>query len=64
MMDNQKMAEFISAEWEAKGKAFEIALQSPFVIPVIAPTTPVHHNAVAPDDAHYLLEFETWVEVN
>jgi len=45
------LADFISAEWEAKGRAFEIALQSPFPIPIVssAPQSQVVVTAIQED---------------
>jgi hypothetical protein len=40
-MDNQKLADLINAEWEAKRRAYEAARQVPFSVPVVAPTDKV-----------------------
>ena len=40
-MDNQKLADLINAEWEAKRRAYEAARQVPFSVPLVAPANKV-----------------------
>ena len=40
-MDNQKLADLINAEWEAKRRAYEAARQVPFSVPLVSPANKV-----------------------